>query len=475
MKTHTLAGVGATALLLGAFAAGGMTVAGQRDAAKEAASVAGKAGKALAKNDVARAVAFAENAVTLAPRDADYRMLLGQSYLKAGRFVSAGEAFADVLSLAADNGKAALNLALTQIAQGRADLAHVTLADHAATIAASDRGLALALAGDPNGGVELLMAAARAPEADARTRQNLALALALSGRWSDAHTILAADMAPDDANKRIMAWMEFAKPKTASDQVASLLGVKVVEDQGQPVGLALVAPAADAPVAVAEAEPAPLVDAVAPAPIEVAQAAPAPEPVAVAVAVAEAPAAPVATAIAAPAAPSVDVAQAAVLAPGLAPQVVFAARQEVVQPLPAADVPTRPARMIAAKGAYKAPVAVAVAAAPAKGNWFVQLGAYDNAGVAKDAWRRATRRYAALSSHTPAGMTFKASAGAFYRLSVGGFARGDAMALCHAIRVKGGSCFVRVGAGDQIAQWVKPAQVQTAARVRGAGVQVASR
>ena len=79
-------------------------------------------------------------------------------------------------------GKAALNLALAQIAQGQWDVARTTLAEHAEAIPARDRGLALALAGDPNGGVALLIAAARTPDADARTRQNLALALALSGR-----------------------------------------------------------------------------------------------------------------------------------------------------------------------------------------------------------------------------------------------------------------------------------------------------
>ena len=43
----------------------------------------------------------------------------------------------------------------------------------------------------------------------------------------------------------------------------------------------------------------------------------------------------------------------------------------------------------------------------------------------------------------------------FYRLSVGGFARGDAVALCLGYRATGGSCFVRAGAGDQVAMWAK--------------------
>lgn len=440
MRTHTLAGAGATVLLLGAFAAGGITIAGERDVAKQATAAAGKAGKALARNDAARAVAFAEGAVALAPRDPAYWMLLGQSYLKAGRFVSAGQAFADVLTIAGDAapvaGKAALNLALAQIAQGQWDVARTTLSEYAPSIPARDRGLALALAGDPNGGVEVLMAAARTPQSDARTRQNLGLALALAGRWSDARAVVAADMTAEQTNARIMAWIEFAKPTTASDQVAKLLGVTAARDDGQPVALALATPAAPAPLGAA--------------PVRTAEAVAEPTPVAVA--------------------------ETAVPAGGA---VVFAERHEVVQALPV--VAAQPARMIAAKGAFKtrlgAPVAATApsAKAPAAGTWYVQIGAFDSAGVARDAWQRATRRYVALSAHTPAGMQFKVNGGAFYRLSVGGFARTRAVALCRAYRATGGACFVRAGAGDQIAAWARPAKVRTAARVRAKGVQVAAR
>lgn len=458
MRTHTLAGTAATALLLGAFAAGGMTLAGDRDTARQATSAAAKASKALGKGDAAHAVAFAENAVSLSPRDADYRLLLGQSYLKAGRFASATTAFADTLTLAGDAGpavaKAALNLALAQIATGQWDLARTTLSEHAAVIPARDRGLALALAGDPNGGVEVLMAAARLPESDARTRQNLALALTLSGRWADAKTILSADMPDDQVKARLASWVEFARPHNASDQVAKLLGVTAAADSGQPTALALADPASavsrepETQVAAAEANT--------PALVQVAASA-----------------------------PTVELAQLA--ATDASPRIVFAQRQEVVQPLP--TVAARAARMIATKGAFKQPVVVsrtvarvaAAAPTPAKGQWFVQLGAFDSAGVAQDAWKRATRRYASLSAHTPAGMAFRANSGAFYRLSVGGFAREDAVAMCRGIRARGGACFVRAGAGDQIAAWVKPSKVQTAvAKVRGvkpksAAVQVAAR
>ena len=433
MKTHTLVGVGLTALLLGGFAAGGVTFAGDRDQAaleKQADDTAEKATKALAKGDAAEAVSLAESVVALKPQDADYRMLLGQTYLKAGRFTSAHQAFADVLTLTPTDGRAALNLALAQIAEGQWDAARQTLDAHADGIPARDRGLAIALAGNPVGGVEILMAAARTRDADAKTRQNLALALALAGRWREAKSVVSVDVAPEEANKRILQWIAFAKPTSASDQVAALLGVVAVKDDGQPVTLAL---NASVPVAVAEAAPVEM-PAVSEAPVETAVADAAP------VAVADAPSS------------------------GTS-RVVFAERHEVVQPLPARS--ERQVATIVAKGAFKTRVAAvspAQALQPTKGNWYVQIGAFDSAGVAHDAWARATRRYAAFGDFTPNGMAFKAPKGEFYRLSVGGFTRADAASMCRAYRATRGRCFIRVGAGDQVAQWVKSGRTEVASR-----------
>ena len=52
-------------------------------------------------------------------------------------------------------------------------------------------------------------------------------------------------------------------------------------------------------------------------------------------------------------------------------------------------------------------------------------------------------------------MSVTTKTGTFYRLSVGGFARGDAVSMCSAYRARGGACFVRAGAGDQIAMWAR--------------------
>lgn len=430
MNMRAIAGLSLSALMLGgtmlACSQGGIATASSRDAsaaAKTAAKNAEKANKALAKGDANKAIGFAEAAVALMPQNTDYRSLLAGAYLKAGRFTSAHAAYADLLQLTPGNGKAALNLALAMIAEGQWDEARQTLEAHASVVPAGDRGLAVALAGDPATGVELLTAAARSPDADAKTRQNLALALALAGRWVEAREVVGIDLAPTDADARMVQWAAFAKPVGAADQVAALLGVMPVKDPGRPVALALNAAVPVAAMAAAEPVEAPVATS---------------EPVAApeAVAAVEAP-------------PSSGAAR-----------IVFAERREVVQALP-----TRTPATFAAPRTVKTQLATASAepkpvAQPNKGKWFVQLGAYDNAAVAKDAWGRAQRRYPAFEQQTPTGMAFKS----FYRLSVGGFAKADADALCRGYRAKGGACFVRTGAGDQVAQWVKPAGVQVASR-----------
>jgi len=399
-----------------------------------AANSADEARKAMAKHKMPVAVAAAESAVRLQPQNAEYRVLLGQTYLKSGRFTSARDAFSDALVLNPGDGRAALNLALAQTASGAWDAARQTLDAHATQIQASDRGLAIALAGDPATGVEVLNNAARQPGADAKTRQNLALALALSGRWTEARAVAAFDLGADQVDQRIEQWAAFAYPKSASDQVASLLGVTPVADGGQPAALALNAPSqTSAPVAVAAVEPSATTPS-APAPTA--------EPAAIAP-----------QAVAPQAVASLDAAKVQI-SPALAearPTVTFAARHEVVQPIP--SLPVRQVADRSIRPTRNQQVAVQSPAA-AKGNFYVQIGAYDNAAVAHDGWARATRRFAAFGDKTPQGMTVTSNGATFYRLSVGGFTRSDADATCRTYRKHGGACFVRAGAGDQVAQWI---------------------
>jgi Flp pilus assembly protein TadD len=435
MNTRALLLGGISALLLGgtmvgcAANGGGVASASDRSgalAAKGAAANAGKAGAALARRDGPTAIGYAEGAVALMPRSAEYRMLLGQSYLQGGRFASASHAFADTLVLLPTNGKAALNLALSQVATGDWQAARHTLEINAAIIPAADRGLAMSLAGDTAGGITVLTAAARSPQTNAKIRQNLALSFALAGRWQEARVVAAADMAPADVDARLEQWATFAQPVRASDQVAGLLGVRAVVDTGQPVALALNAPERVAP-GVPE------------------QALAAADPVAV-----EAP---------------VEVASAVVA--GFS-KVSFGPRQEVVQSLPAMML--RPAggpiKVASAPVASARGTATAAyeAKAPTAGNWYVQLGAFESAGVAKDAWGRASRRFAVLAGYTPTGMSLKVRGEGYYRLSVGGFSRSAADSMCRQYRAKGGTCFVRMGAGDTMAQWLRKSGMQMASR-----------
>lgn len=450
MKSHKTVTLGASMLVLaGLLAVIGTTasdaVAGGPDdgaRARNGAVYATAAGQALDKGNIAGGVASAEAAVSAQPRNAAYRALLGQAYLRAGRFASARDALADALSLAPNDGHSALAFALAQIASGDWNGARATLDTHADVIAVADRGLAVALAGDPGAAIELLTAAARTPGADAKTRQNLALALALAGRWPESRSVAELDLGPAEVEKRMTQWASFAHPSGAADQVASLLGVTPVVDQGQPVALALNARVA--PVA-AEAAPAPKV-----AETSAPQVAAAAQP-------------PVA---ALEPAPVVEVASAPAMPREAAPVMLE------THPVPLAK--TEPAPMVARAAGSKPghphvrrpvlAIAATVPAAPAKGNFYLQLGAYDSEGVAHDGWKRALRRYPALAAHAPSGMAFKMADASYYRLSVGGFQRADAVAMCVAYRAHGGNCFVREGAGDQAAAWLAPKEQAVATK-----------
>ena len=149
MKTRTLLSIGLSALTLTGTAVGvafpGMiAIAASAENPQRAASEATRAQRFLAAGKPDKAIERAELAVGYAPRTAEYRALLGQSYLAAGRFASAQQAFRDALTLDASNGAVALKLALTQIAQGDWAGARMTLDSNADRIPASDRGLARA-------------------------------------------------------------------------------------------------------------------------------------------------------------------------------------------------------------------------------------------------------------------------------------------------------------------------------------------
>jgi hypothetical protein len=401
-------------------------------------------------------------------------MLLGDLYLKNGRFQSAETTFADVMELDPSNQRAQLSIALAQIALGRNGAALAQLDRLAEVAAPGDVGLAYALAGQPRRAIELLEPATREATAGPRVRQNLALAYALAGDWQKARTTAAQDVSPAELSARLQHWAALAQPKASWDQVAALLNVKPAHDPGQPVRLAL-APAKPASSAYAEA-----------APLQV----PAPEPVvapAPAVRVAAAPAVPnvnapaakapvTLAAIPAPAAPaqlvpdwvSADGAPVAVAA-AEAPVAVVAeetrpvyadAVQALVTPQPAVLRASAPAVKPVQARFERAVAKPTVAAAPrtavftGPGRFAVQLGAFSSPAAVERAWANAYKRYG-FNGQTPLSTTVAvAGKGTLHRLSVAGFAsHADASRVCAVVKAKGGACFVRAVAGDTPVRW----------------------
>ena len=428
--------------------------------------LASKAAIALVGKDYPTAISFAERAVAKTPDDAGLRGLLGNTYFAGGRFASAEAAYKDALSLYSEQPQVILKLVLAEIAQGKTNDALNMLDATRGSLPAADFGLALALAGRADEAVDVLQSAARDNGANARVRQNLALAYALTGDWTQARTVAAQDVPANQLDARIQQWMRLAKPQRASDQVASLVGVTPVADAGMPVQLALV----KTDTRLAQAAPV-----AAPAPVKAAAqaAAPALAPVQV-----QAPAPQTAELVLPPVPPVPQFAEAVPPAPPPPNPVRRAAAKPAATPAPqvieaASPAPVTTMLLTAAashiKAAFdnfitpkarpavarKAPARVQQASVR-RGNStaVVQLGAYGSPERVAAAWSSTARKFGALKGYMPVSAKFDSARGTVYRLSVKGFASADeAKNLCVALRRSGGSCFVRSVAGDAPVQY----------------------
>jgi Flp pilus assembly protein TadD len=192
---------------------------------KDSARLYAQAQKAVQAGNMAEALTLAERTVESSPRDVGYRMLLGDLYLKNGRFASAETSFSDVVTLDPGNVRATLSLALAMIAQGRNLMAVAELEKLEGNAAPGDLGLAFALAGQNDRAIAMLEPAAREQDAPARVRQNLALAYALSGDWQKARITASQDLSAAELPARLELWASLAKPADSYAQVAALLGV----------------------------------------------------------------------------------------------------------------------------------------------------------------------------------------------------------------------------------------------------------
>lgn len=201
--------------------------------------VAADVQKTLAKGQVEKAVTMAEALVAANPREARYRALLGQAYLRAGRFESAAQSFDDAMKLGDNSARTALSLALAKIGSGQDREAVAILDDWRDAIPAADLGLAYALAGETNRGVAILTESLRGGENTPKMRQNLAYAFALDGRWREARLMAAQDVPADQIDDRISSWAQKAKPEDNRLRVAGLVGAPVRADSGMPAALAL--------------------------------------------------------------------------------------------------------------------------------------------------------------------------------------------------------------------------------------------
>lgn len=402
--------------------------------------------KALADRDGAKAVQAAEAAVQAAPDNAQYRQLLGRAYVLDGRFVSAETAFTDAMTLGNRDSRTIVSLALVEVALGKNDAARDLLAANTDNVPAGDYGLALAMAGDPTEGVRILSAAIQDPSANARTRQNLAYAYALAGRWKDARLVAGLDLAPLAANQRIAQWAGMADPALAPQRVAALMGVTVNgADQGQPAVLALAPAAPDAaPMALAAAstEPAPVLDLPTGSPIEMAAAEPAPAAPALNTRIIE-------TAV-----PASTPAPAVKAAPKPAPVRVAAKRDFVVEgPAAKANPVKGKAAPLASPAARLQQVAYIKPVTTGASAWVVQLGAFNSPAVAKEKWTSMARVNGRIAAFPVLTSQATVNGRTFHRIAISGFgSRADAQTLCQSIKAQHGQCFVREGAPNATPQ-----------------------
>ena len=328
-------------------------------------------------------VAMAEARVQASPDNLEARRVLAQVYLASGRFRSAAQAYDDALGLAPGDEALRLKKALALLGQGN-QVAAIGELDRICNLA--DAGLAYALAGQAQRGVDLLTEVARAPDATPRTRQNLALAYALAGQWARAKVVAGQDLDPAAVEARMRQWAVLASTADPAVQTAGLLSVVPDGgDSGRPIGLAYIPPASRVGQQVAIAAPAEIL--VVPAVAEKPIASPRPEP-----------------------------------------RIASKAKSDAQ---PASSSMVR-------RASLSLP-------APTGRQWVVQLGAYDRAELIETNWQRLLRRTGdLLDGYAPSRSEKMVGDRRYYRLSIAGFGkRGEAIELCEALRAKGRECFVR--------------------------------
>lgn len=448
MKNKTIVKLALSTAMVGFTALGGASVVASNTTteiaapaqSKKAHGWAKKAERLFAKGRTDKALGYAEAAVGADLTNVEYRNLLARIYMAQGRFNSAERTFADVMELGQVDARTVVGVALSRIAQGKADSAIALVDAHRSLLPASDYGLALALAGDSKRSVDVLVEAIRGDNASARTRQNLALAYALDGRWREARIMAVQDMPQDRVDTRIAEWAQYARPGAYQTRIAGLLKVTPREDAGQPVRLAL-GGAISAPAMASVEEAAP-------------------------VAIAMEAAAPVGELPAIGAAPDVEgYAETNVRVAEVAPVAAVAAVEA-----PLIRAPEAPVKSAEAAPAAK-PVKLALADVPApqaraSSKFLVQLGAFSSTANATRAWSQLNRKHRILNGFDSASSTVTIKGRTLTRLAASGFGNYEtAAAACRQIKMSGGECIVRSTDGSSPVRMAAKKPVRKAVRI----------
>jgi Flp pilus assembly protein TadD/cell division protein FtsN len=408
---------------------------------------AAKAQAALQAGQADKAIIHAEAAVASDPLNARYRAMLGAAYMGAGRFLAAATSFEDALDLGQEDARTVLSYALAKTAIGDARVAIAALDDARGQLNAADYGLALALAGQAERGVQVLIHAVRNEEPTSKLRQNLAYAYALAGNWRAARVMAAEDVPAGEVDARIVAWASHAAPEHFQQRVASLLKVRPVYDNGQPASLALANFLSDSPAN------APVFAADETAPAAVAKPEQPRQSEALAYGLEDVPGGSAIERVD-PTPTMMASASASAPAPVAAPVTVTGAirfvSRPVVQELPAAAV-SRPApapqRRMAATVAASTP---ALASAPAvrqvasdksAGTHLVQLGSYDNKVEAERGWNALKAKFPQLKDHDVVITEALVNGRSFFRVAVAGFGPQSAKSMCGTLKSAGRGCF----------------------------------
>lgn len=417
----------------------------KNEAPGDAGKLAAAAEKHAQKGDYAKALGAAEAAVAASPDDAALRVTLAQHYMQLGRFASAEASFAEALAIE-DSPRTALNLALAKIANGRIGDGLQLIEKYRGQLPAADYGLALALAGESERAVLVLGDAVRESDATPRTRQNLAFALAMEGRWMEAKVVAGQDMPFANVGNRMGQWATFMQAGSPRQLIAGIMNTPLVnDDPGMPVRLARSTNPAEFGTQMASAsgqyDPAPLAQ-YAPQPVAMAEVAAGaevqPEVVpeaaladAAPVEAAPAPAPlPIAEAIAAPRTPY----KVSVAIPAVKPSAVKTA---------AIGVPR--------KVTSQAEADQLVAKARQSSGLAVQLGAFSSMSAAKSAWTRLSAKHRTLRGYTPSYAAVTVKGRNYVRLAANGIAdKRVGWALCQRVTGSASVCAQRQISNTQL-------------------------